>query len=60
MISGKMNAKAAFEGDLDAGFVYAGQGVGLIQDIPTVAELFERILTEAQSIVGRLGQLAAR
>lgn len=60
LISGKVNAKAALEGDLDAGFVYAGQGVGLIQDIPTVAELFERILTEAQSIVGRLGQLVAR
>ncbi len=57
LISGKVNAKAALEGDLEEGFVYAGQGVGLIQDVPTVAELFHRILAEARAIGERLRAL---
>jgi len=57
LISGKVNAKAALEGNMEEGFVYAGQGIGLIRDVPTVAELFERILSEARSIGGRLGGL---
>ena len=45
-------------GDLDAGLVWAGQVQGLIHDIPTVAELMERIIREATEIVrGRLGGL---
>ncbi|MBV8803819.1 MAG: nitronate monooxygenase [Sinobacteraceae bacterium] len=38
-------------GDLDAGLVWAGQVQGLIHDIPTVAELIERIIREATDIV---------
>lgn len=44
-------------GDLDAGLVWAGQIQGLIHDIPTVAELMERIISEAGAIIGRLGAL---
>jgi enoyl-[acyl-carrier protein] reductase II len=55
MISGKVNAAAAVGGDMDEGFVYAGQGVGLIDDVPTVAELFERMLSGAAVIGARLG-----
>lgn len=55
LISGKVNAKAALDGDLDAGFAYAGQGVGLITDIPTVADLFARIDREAREIYQRMG-----
>jgi NADH:quinone reductase (non-electrogenic) len=40
-------------GDLDAGLVWAGQVQGLIRDIPTVAELIERIMREATDIIGR-------
>jgi enoyl-[acyl-carrier protein] reductase II len=54
MISGKVNAKAAVDGDMDEGFVYAGQGVGLIDDVPSVAELFQRMLSGAASIRARL------
>src|SRR5690606_27304480 len=57
LISGKVNAKAALEGDLEEGFVYAGQGVGLIQDVPTVAELVRRSLAEARDIGERLRAL---
>jgi len=38
-------------GDLDAGLVWAGQVQGLIHDIPTVAELMSRIISEATEII---------
>jgi NADH:quinone reductase (non-electrogenic) len=38
-------------GDLDAGLIWAGQVQGLIHDIPTVAELMHRIVTEATEII---------
>jgi NAD(P)H-dependent flavin oxidoreductase YrpB (nitropropane dioxygenase family) len=42
-------------GDLDAGLVWAGQIQGLIHDIPTCAELIQRIVREASDIIrGRL------
>jgi nitronate monooxygenase len=45
-------------GDLDAGLVWAGQVQGLIHDIPTVAELMERIVREATDIIrARLPQV---
>lgn len=47
LISGRANTLAALEGDLERGFVWAGQAVGLIQDVPSVAELIERTLREA-------------
>lgn len=47
-------------GDLDAGLVWAGQVQGLIHDIPTVAELMERIVREAADIIkSRLPALVA-
>ena len=36
------------KGDLDAGIMSCGQGVGLINDIPTVNDLIERIMKEAE------------
>ena len=38
-------------GDLDAGLVWAGQVQGLIHDIPTVAELMQRIVREATDLI---------
>ena len=40
-------------GDLDAGLIWAGQVQGLIHDIPTVAELMQRIMREATEIIRR-------
>lgn len=40
-------------GDLDAGLVWAGQVQGLIRDIPTVAELIDRIMREALDLIQR-------
>lgn len=41
------------EGELDAGAWSCGMVAGLIYDIPTVAELIERIVAEAEAIVRR-------
>ena len=37
-------------GDLGAGIVSCGQGIGLTKDIPSVKELFDRIISEASTI----------
>ncbi len=44
------------EGDLDVGVISVGQGVGLAKDIPTVKELFERIMKEAEEIIDKLSK----
>lgn len=41
------------EGDLDAGVISCGQGVGLTHDIPTMQELFDRMMGEAEGVVNR-------
>ena len=45
------------EGRLDGGVLSSGQVVGVIDDLPTVAELIERIMHEAETVLKRLGQL---
>lgn len=55
LISGEVNRRAARKGRLEEGFVWAGQVAGLIQDIPTVAELIERMVVEARASVARAG-----
>lgn len=40
-------------GDIDVGLIWAGQVQGLIHDIPTVAELIERIVNEAVDVITR-------
>jgi nitronate monooxygenase len=49
------NAKRMYaHGDLDCGMISCGQGVGMAHDIPTVRELFERIMAEAAEIATSL------
>jgi NAD(P)H-dependent flavin oxidoreductase YrpB (nitropropane dioxygenase family) len=43
------------EGRLDAGVLSSGQVAGVIGDLPSVAELIGRIMTEAEETVKRLG-----
>ena len=52
-IRGEVNVLAAIEGKLDEGFIWAGQGIGLISDIPTVGELIERMVLEGRAAVSR-------
>jgi NAD(P)H-dependent flavin oxidoreductase YrpB (nitropropane dioxygenase family) len=47
--------KAMVEGRPDLGVMASGQVVGLIDDLPTVAELLARIVTEADKTLSRLG-----
>lgn len=50
-----VRGRSVFEtGDLDAGIWTVGQCQGLIDDIPTVAELVHRIVAEAEDVLGRL------
>lgn len=56
-VSGAKGRQALESGDLDAGLIWAGQVQGLIDDIPTCQQLLERIVTEANQIIGqRLNQ----
>ena len=48
-ISGAANRRAAIDGKMDEGFVWAGESVGFIDDVPTVAELMERLMAEAEA-----------
>jgi len=50
-----VNAKSMYDsGDLDAGIMACGQGVGLTHDIPTIQELFDRIISEAADLTKKL------
>jgi len=53
-IMGATNKAAAIEGRMDDGFVWAGQGVGLIHDIPTAGELVWRMAREARETMARM------
>jgi nitronate monooxygenase len=50
LVSGARGRAALETGDIGAGLVWAGQVQGLIHDIPTVAELIARIVSEAREI----------
>jgi NAD(P)H-dependent flavin oxidoreductase YrpB (nitropropane dioxygenase family) len=45
------------EGRLDAGVLSSGQVAGVIEDLPTVAELIARIVNDAEQVLKRLGDL---
>jgi NAD(P)H-dependent flavin oxidoreductase YrpB (nitropropane dioxygenase family) len=46
------------EGRLDAGVLSSGQVAGLIDDLPSVAEVVARIMSEAEETLKRLGDLS--
>jgi NAD(P)H-dependent flavin oxidoreductase YrpB (nitropropane dioxygenase family) len=55
-----MLLKAAMvDGRPDIGVMAAGQVVGLIDDVPSCAELIDRIMTEASGVLARLGRIDA-
>ncbi len=54
LIGGDVIKRVAKNGDFDSGHAMAGEAVGLIHDIPTVKELIDRIVGEAQAISQRL------
>ena len=52
--AGEKARKMYNEGDLDAGIISCGQGIGMAHDIPAVRDLFDRIMGEAAEIAKRL------
>lgn len=50
LISGEANKRYIYEGAEEEGFAWAGQVMGLIRDVPTVSELFKRMIIEAEQI----------
>lgn len=53
-IGGEALQQVLFDGDLDAGVVACGPVAGLINDIPSVKEIVDRIVTQGQAIVRQL------
>lgn len=51
LVSGARGRRVYETGDLEAGIWWIGTSMGLIDDIPTVGELVERIITEARILV---------
>ncbi len=56
-ISGKANTRYIYNGDAAQGFGWAGQVTGLIQDVPTVQELIDRMVAQAKEIRLKWGQV---
>lgn len=54
-ISGEANKRWIYAGRKNEGFGWAGQVTGMIHDIPSVSELFDRMIREAGEIRTRWG-----
>ena len=60
LVAGARGRTVFEEGDMDAGIWSAGQCQGLIDDIPTAAELVDRMMAEAEAIItSRLAGMVA-
>ena len=58
LVSGARGRKVFENGDLEAGIWSVGQCQGLIDDIPSVAELVDRMVAEAEDLItNRLGEI---
>jgi NAD(P)H-dependent flavin oxidoreductase YrpB (nitropropane dioxygenase family) len=55
LISGRVGLKLLEEGDTDKGLLSVGQVIGLVHDIPTVKQLIDRIIREAEAVVTNIG-----
>jgi NADH:quinone reductase (non-electrogenic) len=50
-VAGTRGVKVYEVGDLDAGIWAVGTAMGLVDDIPTVADLVARIVDEAEELI---------
>jgi enoyl-[acyl-carrier protein] reductase II len=53
-VGNRRHMKALNEGDVKEGILFAGQDLGGINDLPTVQELFDRIIAEAKAQVDKM------
>ncbi len=61
LVSGEKSRKVITNGNLEDGIWWTGMVMGLIHDIPTVQELIERIVSEAEEIItAKLVKVIAR
>lgn len=61
LVSGEAGQRLMETGDLSEGMFWASMAQGLIHDVPTVAELIERTIAEAEAILSaRLGAMRAQ
>lgn len=58
ILRGDSSRSVTRDGDPDAGLAFAGEAVGLIHDIPTVKELIDRMVNEAQVITRQLNNIS--
>jgi NADH:quinone reductase (non-electrogenic) len=54
IVSGKANCKYIYNGNESEGFGWAGQVIGLINNVPTVQELFDEMISTAEQGKQRL------
>jgi len=52
LVSGKNGLRVLKDGETNVGLMATGQSVGLVHDVPTVRELIDTIIAEAQQIAG--------
>lgn len=53
LVRGAKGRELLETGDLNAGLLWAGQVQGLIHDIPSVADLISRIVSDAESLIAK-------
>jgi nitronate monooxygenase len=54
LISGRVGLNLLESGDVDNGLLSLGQVVGLVHDIPTVKELMDRMIKEAEEVLSNM------
>lgn len=54
LISGQKEKEIFETGEIERGLLHCGQAIGHIRDIPTVKELIEKIISEAEEIMSRM------
>jgi nitronate monooxygenase len=58
LVSGQRGRAALQSGEVNSGLVWAGQTVGMVQDVPTCAELLERMVADCRAAIARASNLA--
>lgn len=58
LVSGQRGRAALQSGEVHSGLVWAGQTVGLVQDVPTCADLLERMVADCRAALVRASSLA--
>jgi NADH:quinone reductase (non-electrogenic) len=53
LVAGARGHAALESGEVDGGIVWAGQAIGLMHDIPTCAELMQRVVAECRESLAR-------